>query len=302
MKTILLILMVTLPACGETDPGQASAFRAKSMPAEQTLVSQASAPERDMSGGMPPSGDRPRHVTGTKESGTGPGNIPAQDPSASMIIRNGTASVEVRTLDPAVAGVTALAARLGGHVANSSVTGGRNEVRSAMLEVKVPAQRYGEALSGLSAFGTVENANTNAQDVGEEYVDLTARINNARRLEERLLTLLATRAGKLEDILAVERELARVRQEIEQIEGRLRFLRSRAAMSTLTVTLHEPYPILGRTPGRNPIAEAVEQAWRNFVGFIAAFIASLGVVIPLGAVAVLGYLGFRKYIRPRMQR
>jgi hypothetical protein len=130
--------------------------------------------------------------------------------------------------------------------------------------------------------------------VGEEYVDVTARVNNAHRLEDRLIALLATRTGKLQDVLSVERELARVREEIERYEGRLRYLNSRVATSTLSVTVHEPLPILGEGPGQNPIVAAIRAAWRNFVGFIAAAIASLGILIPLAVLALLGWIIYKR--------
>ena len=134
----------------------------------------------------------------------------------SMLIRTGAASIEVERLDPAIIKVRQLAAQLGGYVANSSIAGGRDQIRSATLELKIPAARYDQAVSGLGGIGRVESVNTNVEDVGEEYVDLSARVTNAKRLEERLVGLLATRTGKLEDVLAVERELARVREEIER--------------------------------------------------------------------------------------
>ena len=109
-----------------------------------------------------------------------------------------------------------------------------------------------------------------------------------------MIALLATRTGKLQDVLSVERELARVREEIERYEGRLRFLKSRVATSTLSVTIHEPYPILGQSPGQNPIVAAIRQAWRNFVGFISAIIASLGVLIPLAALALAGWMIYKR--------
>jgi hypothetical protein len=71
-------------------------------------------------------------------------------------------------------------------------------------------------------------------------------MENARRLETRLIDLLATRTGKLKDVLDVERELARAREEIERYEGRLRYLRAHATLSTLTISLHEPLPVVGR--------------------------------------------------------
>jgi hypothetical protein len=137
------------------------------------------------------------------------------------------------------------------------------------------------------------SSSTNAQDVGEEFVDMSARMANARRMEERLVTLLATRTGKLEDVLAVERELARVREEIERYEGRLRYLRTQVAMSSLSVTVSEPGPVVGH-PGSNVVLEAFKQAWRNFVMVIAGGIEVLGALAPLIVLGMLGWLAFRR--------
>ena len=186
-----------------------------------------------------------------------------------MVIRTGQAFIEVEKVDPAVLKIRQLAVQFGGYIANSSMSGGRDQIRQATFELKIPAARYEEAVNSLSTIGKVETVSSNAQDVGEEFVDVTARVNNARRLEERLISLLANRTGKLDEVLRVERELARVREEIERYEGRLRFLTTRVATSTLTITVHEPAPILGNNPGENPIAAALRRAWRNFVALLA---------------------------------
>ena len=219
----------------------------------------------------------------------------------SMVIRNGHATVEVDKLDPAIVKLRQLATQLGGYVANSSMLSGRDQVPSATLELKIPAQRFDQAINGLGTLGKVESVNATAEDVGEEFVDVTARVNNAKRLEERLIDLLANRTGRLQDVLSVERELARVREEIERYEGRLRYLKSRVAVSTLSVNLHEPLPILGQTPGQNPIAEAIRRAWRNFVGFIASGIAALGILIPLGVLAFAGWIVYKR-VRERTKK
>jgi predicted negative regulator of RcsB-dependent stress response len=225
-------------------------------------------------------------------------NVNATTTSApSMLIRVGQAFIEVEKVDPAILRIRQLAAQVGGYIANSSVSGGRDQIRQATLEVKIPASKYDQAVGDLSTIGKVETVNSTAEDVGEEFVDVTARVNNARRLEERLITLLSTRTGKLDEVLRVERELARVREEIERYEGRLRFLGARVATSTLTITVHEPAPILGNHPGQNPIAAALRRAWRNFVALIAGLIASLGVVIPLALIGLGGWLGYRRWKR-----
>jgi hypothetical protein len=216
-----------------------------------------------------------------------------QTPADGMIIRTGSARVEVDSLESAIGAVRALAQRMGGHVANVIVQSGAEQLRSAMLELKVPAARFDETINGLEGLGEVESVEVNAEDVGEEYVDVTARVTNARRLEERLIQLLANRTGKLEEVLAVERELARVREEIERMDGRLRYLRTRVALSTVSITVHEPPPLLDR-PGQNVIGQAALQAWRNFVRFLAAGIAALGYLIPLGVIALgLAWIGRR---------
>src|ERR1700730_13667804 len=216
-----------------------------------------------------------------------------------MVIRTGQAFIEVDNVDPAILKIRQLAAQVGGYIANSSISGGRDQIRQATLEIKVPAPKYDQAVGELSTIGKVETVNSTAQDVGEEFVDVTARVSNARRLEERLITLLSTRTGKLVEVLRVERELARVREEIERYEGRLRYLSTRVATSTLTITVHEPAPILGNTPGVNPIAAAFRRAWRNFVGLVASLIESLGVVIPLALLGIAGVMGYRRWKRRR---
>ena len=214
-----------------------------------------------------------------------------------MIIRTGHAFIEVEKVDNAVIKVQQLAVQVGGYITNSSISGGRDQIRQATLELKIPAPNYDRAVGSLSTIGKVETVTSNAQDVGEEFVDVTARVNNARRLEDRLISLLANKTGKLDEVLRVERELARVREEIERYEGRLRYLTSRAAMSTLSITVHEPAPILGNNPGENPIGAALRRAWRNFIALLAGTIASLGVLIPLALVVLAGWYAYRRWKR-----
>jgi hypothetical protein len=216
-----------------------------------------------------------------------------------MVIRTGQAFIEVQTVDPAILKIRQLAAQVGGYITNSSVSGGKDQMRQATIEIKIPSPKYDEAVGSLSNIGKVETVNSQAQDVGEEFVDVTARVTNARRLEERLINLLANRTGKLDEVLRVERELARVREEIERYEGRLRYLGARVAMSTLTITVHEPAPILGNNPGENPIATALRRAWRNFVALVAGFIASLGILIPLGLIAFAAWVLYSRWKRTK---
>jgi hypothetical protein len=226
-----------------------------------------------------------------------PGSFEAGETPA-MIIRSGTASLKIDSLEPALASLRVLAGRVGGYVANTSVQAGPAQYRLATLELRVPAARFDDLIAGLDPLGKVESVNVTAEDVGEEYVDVGARVTNSKRLESRLIDLLATRTGRLQDVLSVERELARVREEIERYEGRLRYLRTRAATSSLSITVHEPVPVVGH-PGSNVLVRAFERAWRNFVELLAGFIASLGVLVPLVLAGGTLIWGIRRWRRPR---
>ena len=213
---------------------------------------------------------------------------------SSMIIRTGQASVQVDSLERGIRAVRALASHVGGFVANSSISSGNNEVHSATLEIKIPASHFDEAINGLQPIGSLESVSVSAEDVGEQFVDVAARAENGHTLERRLIDILGTRTGKLSDVLAVERELARVREDIERQEGRMRYLRTRAATSTLSVTVHEKAPVVAGTGSFGVLADAFRQAWRNFIGFLAGAIAALGVLLPLGAiVAAVAWLVWR---------
>lgn len=224
----------------------------------------------------------------------------ATDVLPNLVIRSGTAAMQVDSLDRAIALVHGLARRVGGFIGSSTTQSGRGAVPAATLEIRMPADRFEDAVDGLRPIGTVESVNVTAQDVGEEYVDVQARMANDHRLEARLIELVAQRTGKLSDVLAVEQELARVREEIERYQGRMRYLQTRAAVSTLSLTIHMPIPVVDEgSPG--VMGEAVREAWRNFIAVLAFAIQSLGVIIPLAVGALAGWLVFRRFRRPPPQ-
>lgn len=296
-KGVFAAGVVLALACGTKDSNQ-SADKQRGLvgygqggqgAASDAFGTSAAAPEVAVARVSAPSAMKVNPAGGTGSEG-GPDAMPSSAAIAAetaMIIRTGTATIKVDSLELAIVRLRALAQSVGGYVGNTSMQTGSDQLRSATVEVKVPAPRWSQLLSGLKPIGALEAQDEEAEDVGEEFVDVQARVANSRRLEERLIALLENRTGKLSDVLAVERELARVREEIDRYEGRIRYLKSRTAISTMTVTLHEPPPVLGSQPGQNPIADAFRNAWRNFVGMIAFLISSLGVIVPLVVIAWL---------------
>jgi hypothetical protein len=308
-RTLIILLSSTAPiiACNDRAPQRADYARFGGRPAAPAAGAADSvgvaldAATMATTGGvvgnrptrsLPLASPSPEVVEGTAASGQ---RLPSQTVApGTMLVRVGQASLQVDSLETGIARIRDVARRTNAVIANTSMAGGRQQTRSASLELRVPSERFDEAVSSLSPIGKLESVNVTVEDVGEEFVDVEARVANARRLEERLVDLLAKRTGKLSDVLSVERELARVREQIERYEGRMRYLRTRASISTLTIALHEPFPIVAEHPGDRPMRDAFVQAWRNLVGVTAGIIASLGVIIPLGLVAtVLILLGRR---------
>ncbi len=284
------LLQAGMLACGGGTPAEIDTQLKDQQPETRPFAGDAA--ERSVPGLA--SGGAPAAPPGSGVQAELPLGRSGVDPATRMIVRTGAASLEVDSLETGLAALRRLAGSLGGYVADARIQGGREQLRTATLEIKVPSDRFDDLTAGLQPIGKLEFANVTAEDVGEEFVDLTARAGNARRLEERLLELLGTRTGRLQDVLSVERELARVREEIERINGRLRYLKSRAALSTLSVTLHEPPPLVSGTPGHSPVAEAFRQAWRNFVSVVAGSIALLGYLVPgAGLVWAAVFVGRR---------
>lgn len=296
IRTFAFAVAATLIACGQAADNSPGRSGSQTEEAQLKMGAPSPAPPTVSIGGVAGRGEAAADAA-AEAPGRDPSQVRVTDSAAtpSMLIRTGNATIEVDSLEIAMQQIRDLAQRLGGFVANVQLSSGRDQIRSASLEMKVPVARWSEAVSGLKPVGKVEALNEFTQDVGEEYVDVAARVTNAKRLEGRLIELLANRTGRLTDVLTVERELARVREEIERYQGRLRFLTTRAAMSSMTVTVHEDFPVVSARGETGVLGDAFKQAWRNFVGLVAWIISISGILIPLAAIGFLGWLAWRKW-------
>jgi hypothetical protein len=97
------------------------------------------------------------------------------------------------------------------------------------------------SLTELKTLGRVETESQSGQDVTSQYVDLQARLSNARTTEQRLTDMLRQRTGKLSDVLEVEQEIDRVRGEIEQMEAERKTMSNQVSFATLNATITEDY-------------------------------------------------------------
>ena len=165
----------------------------------------------------------------------------------------------------------------GGFVASNKTNRRYNNNQSGDWVVKVPVAQYGSFMSGVESIGFAETRTENAQDVTEEYVDIEARIKNKKALESRVLGILEGRSGKLDDILQIERELSRVREEIERMEGRLRYLKERTSLATISIHCREEQEYM---PAAAPtLASRLWLALTGSMGTMGNFVSNLLVLL-----------------------
>jgi len=217
------------------------------------------------------------------------------------IIRNANLTVEVASPSDAQHKLVAIAESHQGFVVTSEATqravadNTKPEV-TVNLVLRVPASQFNSVMEEVRAVGVrIIQEKVTGQDVTEEFMDLEARIKNQKALELQFLEIMK-RAGKVEDALSVQRELAEVRTEIEKLEGRRRFLENQASLSTINVTLQPPTQIVNATgfwySVKTAFSDGVDVAVGIILFFIRAIIALAPVlvliVLPLGLLARLG--------------
>ena len=188
-----------------------------------------------------------------------------------QIISNASLSIETETVDVAIVQVRTIAEGLGGFVEQLS-SFGSNKDQQANLTVRVPQDQFFTAVDRIEALGKVQGRNLGSEDVSEQFIDLEARLKSSMREEESLLSLLE-RADQVSEILTIERELSRVRSDIERTQGQLNFLERRVDLATISVSLFPPGSQIPEPPSANMLIEDSNVAGR--VDAVKALAASL---------------------------
>lgn len=215
-----------------------------------------------------------------------------EPPAAPMILRTAQLTVVTQDLERARAGMDKIVQKYSGYVGDLSASAPSDGPRKLTATLRVPATQLDAALAEIKTLGRVESESQNGQDVTAQYVDLQARLSNSRNTEQRLIDLLRQRTGKLSDVLEVETELSRVREEIERMEGERRLLSKQVEFATLTATVSEEFKAPARvapdslgTRFRNAASDGV-QSVITFVISVGLFLVSDGPMLLLW-VAIL---------------
>lgn len=187
-----------------------------------------------------------RATTFHEETAPPAANAPAESaPTAATVdqgrklIRNAKLELEVASFDDVVQKIADCANEEHGYVATSGSQKQANGKLRGQIVVKVLPQNLDGFLQKVRRLGELRNQTIGTEDVTKAYFDTDARLKNARVMEQRLIDMLKTKTGKVSDLLQVEKELGRVREEIEKMQGELKYWDSQMQFATVTISLSE---------------------------------------------------------------
>ena len=220
-----------------------------------------------------------------------------------MIVQTASLNILATNYDEASAAIEKLAAAHGGYVEKLDAKAQTGNARELTASLRIPAKQLDAFLADVRKLGHVEEENRSNEEVSDQYVDLQARLKSARATEQRLIELLGTRTGKLQDVLEAERELARIRSEIESMQGQSAILVHRVSYATVQVNLNEEYrQVLGSgaistgTKIRNALVEGFGNLEDGVVALL-VFLFAYGpsILFWLAILLVPGWFAWRRF-------
>ncbi|CAN5899187.1 hypothetical protein BH23ACT12_BH23ACT12_15020 [soil metagenome] len=190
-----------------------------------------------------------------------------------------------------------LAEQFGGFVTSSQVSETDGKLASGALTIRVPSDRFEEAVGRLKGLGKVTAEDRSGQDVSKQFVDLEARLKQAKAEEAFFLRLMDEARG-ISDMIQVQSQLSGVQLRIEEIQGQLNYLRDQTALSTISVRVYEPGAPVSGNP--QPLANAWDSAIDGFQSVIGGLVVALGWLAPFGLIALAGLFVLKLRNRPKV--
>jgi len=181
----------------------------------------------------------PESPTNAEEAGKTRGESPAPALANRKLIRNAIVELEILSFDNAVQKITAVANEEHGYIATTDSEKQANGKLRGQVVVKVLPENLDLFLQKIRSLGELKKQTLGTEDVTKAYFDTDARLKNAHVMEQRLIDMLKTKTGKVSDLLQVEKELGRVREEIEKMQGELKYWDSQVQFATVTISLAE---------------------------------------------------------------
>jgi hypothetical protein len=210
--------------------------------------------------------------------------LPVPEEGRKIIIYNARVDLVVEEFDKSQEEITRLVKEFKGYVARSDTHGAPGSPRSGEWTLRIPVGQFREFIADLVKLGELRESNTDSDDVTDRYYDLKAHIQNDKAEEEALRKLMVEKSatGKLEDLLAVRRELRELRGKIDAQQGQMERWDKEAAMTAVVVQIQDRKGYVSPTSFGTSIS-------RTFSDSVSALVA-FGKGVVLVAVAAAPWL------------
>jgi hypothetical protein len=228
--------------------------------------------------------------------------------SRPQLIKKAALTLEVNSVAESIKAVTKIVGKRQGDVigldeSQPTAEDGENDGRhTANIVMRVPQEVLEPTIEDLIKLGTVTNRNITAEDVGDQIVDIQARLSNLRRTEANLQKLM-DRSGSVKDVLSVAQELSNVRESIERIDAQLKSLQNQVSYSTITLNLEAA--VAGASPQKN-LGSQFQETWNKSTSSVGGFTVGLLKIIiwllvysPYLLILVVGSYGLYRWQRSR---
>ncbi len=211
------------------------------------------------------------------------------------IIKEGQISFETSNIDKTRDLINAIIREIGSYIAEDSYEKSESRVAHRIV-IRVPANNFDVLVQKIAdVAGNIEEKNIKTLDVTEEYVDIKARIKTKKAVEMQYVQLLR-KANKVEDILNIEKQLGDLREKIETVEGRMKYLQDRIAYSTLTVYYYQK--TYAPTAFAKRFMEGLAIGWRLFIKFCLGLV----YVWPFLVIILAVFLFHRRRVKRKQRK
>jgi len=198
------------------------------------------------------------------------------------IIKNGNLSFETTDLEKTTAQIYELVKKYKAQI--QSDTEGKNYKTSYYknILIRIDSDKFESLLEDISKdVSYFDNKEISSQDVTEQYIDIQSRIKTKKELENRYLELLK-KATKVSEMIDIEKNLSKIREEIEAQQGRLNYLQNQISQSTLRIYFYKKTSDTGVTNSYgSKIINAFSSGFNSLSSLFLAFLKSWHVILIL---------------------
>ena len=204
---------------------------------------------------------------------------------------------EVADVNKASTEITESLQAFSGYVSHSRMTNKGYEIENHMT-IRVSNEYFEDLLREVDKHALkIVHRNIETEDVSKEFVDLEARLRTKREVEARYIEILRTRTGKIEEVLAAERQIGDIHEEIEATIARMNFLKDQVSYSTLDLSFYQKVHVDAGIV-ETPFLDEISAAFRGGLSGLVDVVVALTYAWPLLLISITAVIWFRKRIQP----